>query len=258
MPCDVTPPPLAILIDGENVSAACWPRALAIAKRFGVPAIVRAYFCHPPTPGWSAAGIEIVDGRPADGPNAADFLMAMDAAVMAAERQVTAFALLTGDDGFAAVAQGLQRRGAFVVALIPFNGCGIPKRLARTADLSVLVPLPVAAVPAPRIEAAAAPPNGGAHADNWTDLVRAALTHCAGDDDGWTDLSALGSILKKSTVKAPKGKLSVIIREVSGVEIRGAGTKIQVRPQAVEPPPELQAAIPGLFDARAPDDEIPF
>lgn len=83
-----TPPPnLAILIDAENVSAAYWPAVLARAGRFGTATIVRAYVCHAPTHGWvTAAGVEIVDGRPADSPNAADFLLAMDAAVMAAGR----------------------------------------------------------------------------------------------------------------------------------------------------------------------------
>ena len=74
-----------------NVSPACWPEIWTVAGRFGPPVLVRAYVCHRPPPGWVAAsGVEIVDGRPADGPNAADFLMAMDAAALAVEARVGA------------------------------------------------------------------------------------------------------------------------------------------------------------------------
>jgi hypothetical protein len=83
------------------------------------------------------------NGRPADGPNAADFLLAMDAAVMAAEGRVDGFVLMTADDGFAAVAHGLKMRGVSVYTLIPFNGGPVPRRLAAMADLAILVPIPL-------------------------------------------------------------------------------------------------------------------
>jgi hypothetical protein len=214
---------LAILIDAENVSSACWPAALAIAGRFGVATVMRAYVCHPPAPGWVAAeGVEIVDGRPADGPNAADFLMAMDAAVMAAERRVDGFVLLTCDDGFAAVALGLKRGGATVYSLIPFNGGAIPRRLAAIADLTVLVPLPSAFVPAVQGSLLSIE-------DRWVNQLRTLLARRSADDEGWVELSELGSELKNSGIKKPKGKLSDIVRRVDGIEWRGTNAKAWLR-----------------------------
>jgi hypothetical protein len=244
-----TTPSLAILIDGENVSSACWPAALAIASRFGLPTVVRAYVCHP-SPGWAGAkGVEIVDGRPADGPNAADFLMAMDAAVMAAGRQVDGFVLLTSDDGFAAVAQDLMRRGATVYALIPLNGGSIPRRLAAVADLSVLVPLPPAAIAGAHDE----PASLLLIEDRWVNALQTALARCAVDDDGWATLSDLGVELKRAGVKMPKGKLSDLVRRIDAVETRGSG-RLRFRIARSAPP----AALPTTSDDATSDDEIPF
>jgi hypothetical protein len=244
---------LAILIDGENVSSAYWPAALAIAGRFGTATIVRAYVCHPPSPGWVAAkGVEIVDGRPADSSNAADFLMAMDAAVMAAERQVDGFVLLTSDDGFAAVAQGLKRRGATVYALIPLNGGTIPRRLAAAADLSVLVP--AAVIPVVQEKAA----SFLLIEDRWVNEFHIALARCPADNDGWAALSELGAELKSAGVKMPKGKLSDLVRRIDGVEVRGTNAKTWLRLRCSVSRPAPPASPPSTLDGDTLDDGIPF
>jgi hypothetical protein len=281
-PTDAIRPTLAILIDAENVGAGCWPAALAIAGRFGFPTILRAYVCHAPSPGWLAAeGVEIIDGRPADGPNAADFLMAMDAAVLAAEGRVDGFVLLTGDDGFAAVAQGLRQRGATVYALIPYNGNAVPRRLALTADLAVLVPLAPAPPAPPRPGVVREPVQG----QDWMNKFRNVLASCPADDAGWVDLSEFGTVLKKSGVRIPKGKLSVLATQVEGVQCRGAFAHVELRlmshslrqhlPQDAEenpPPPTEEHPMSGLDDAEVndlqceldfarlgeEDEEIPF
>jgi hypothetical protein len=246
---------LAVLIDAENVSSACWPAALAIAGRFGVPTVVRAYVCHPPSPGWLAAdGVEIVDGRPIDGPNAADFLMAMDAAVMAAERQVDGFVLLTCDDGFAAVALGLKRRGAIIYSLIPFNGGPIPRRLATVADLSVLVPLPPAFSPVAPEQAASL----RSVEDGWVDQLRAALARCPADGDGWVELSELGAQLKSSGVKKPKGKLSEVVRRVDSIEWRGTNAKAWLRLRCDVPLSARFGDPPFVPDFAELEEDIPF
>lgn len=250
-----TPPSLAILIDGENVSSSCWPAALAIAGRFGMPTVIRAYVCHPPSPGWVAAkGVEIFDGRPADSPNAADFLLAMDAAVMAAEHRVDGFVLLTGDDGFAAVAQDLKRRGATVYALLPLNGTAIPRRLAAAADLSVLVPQLATTMP---LSHEAATPFLS-KADRWANDLRAALARCPVDDDGWVELSELGVELKSARAKMPKGKLSDLARRVAGIEVRGANAEVWLRLGCGVSPSAPTAAPPSTAEFDALDDEIPF
>lgn len=264
---EASPSRLAILVDAENVSAACWPAAVAIAGRFGTATIVRAYVCHAPTPGWvAAAGVEIVDGRPANGPNAADFLLAMDAAVMAAERQVDGFVLVTGDDGFAAVALDLKRRGAAVYALVPLNGSMVPRRLATAADLTVLLPSPPTPAPTLAFPKTAPPSRFG---DTWTGDILAALARCPVDEDGWTTLSDLGQALKDTGVKKPKGKLFELVRGLDDVEIHGTKAKTRVRPRFCLFPPGpaawsfLDEEVPAeeLFAEKVEpfdDNEIPF
>jgi hypothetical protein len=247
-------PRLAILIDAENVAASCWPAASAIAARFGTAAVARAYFCHDPSPGWiGATGVEIVDGRPADGPNAADFLLAMDAAVMAAEGRVDGFVLITADDGFAAVAHGLKMRGASVYALIPFNGGPVARRLAAMADLAILVPMP------PPTRVVRDPPS-----NDWQRHFHLALARCKADDEGWVALSDLGSELRAAGVTLPGGKLSGLARKASSVECQGSGTAIRVRRMNHDPPQRDPQEAPTFVASEASfilvdeDAEIPF
>jgi hypothetical protein len=180
--------------------------------------------------------------------------MAMDAAVMAAERQVDGFVLLTGDDGFAAVAQDLKRRGTAVYALIPLNGAGIPRRLAAIADLSVLVPLPTVATALAR--------DGTISAigieDNWANELRVALARCPVDEQGWSALSELGAAIKSAGIKMPKGKLSDLVRQVDGVELRGATPKTGLRLRYPVTRTAPSAAWSETSDVAASDDEIPF
>jgi hypothetical protein len=244
------PPRLAILIDAENVAHTCWPAALAIAGRFGTPTIVRAYVCHAPSPGWVAAdGVEIIDGRPADTPNAADFLMAMDAAAMAAGRVVDDFVLVTGDDGFAAVAHGLKQRGARVYALIPFTGGAVPRRLPCVADLAVLVPQPA---PVVKIEGAKPVPMK----QGWPDALRLALERCLPDEEGWVELSDLGSELKKARVKPPRGKLTEAIRRTEGFELQKEDGDFLVRATGRSEP--RGEPFETVEDYLRFQDEIPF
>ena len=221
---------LAVLIDAENAPAAAWPAVAATVQRLGVAALVRAYSCRA-VPGWSSfSAIEWIDGRPADGANAADFLLAMDAAVLAAERRVDGFVLVTGDDGFSAVALDLKRRGATVFALIPLNGAGspVPRRLAAAAYLAVLVPC--SGEPAAFADPKPAPAGRlGRAGDGWGGAVMAALSDCASGQDGWTELSVLGQALKPYGLKRPRKTLYDSLGEVRGVELRGKRSSASVR-----------------------------
>jgi len=243
-------PRLAILIDAENVAASYWPAACAIAPRFGTTVIARAYVCHAPPPGWiGLAGVEIIDGRPADGPNAADFLMAMDAAVLAAEGQVDAFMLMTADDGFAAVAHALKLRGKNVYALIPFNGSTVGRHLVAMVDVAILIPMTVPKPVDPD------PPT-----PNWEQHFHVALAQCRADAEGWVDLGDLGNRLKATKVKLPKGKLSDVAHKVSEVEWQSGKSTFRLRRASNTPtqvaPAILVSAMPyGQVDE---DDEIPF
>lgn len=237
-------PRIALLIDAENVSAEYWPAAKGIAGRFGTVTVTRAYVCHQPPPKWAAIpDIEIIDGRPADGPNAADFLLAMDAAVMAAQRQVDGFVLMTADDGFAAVAQDLKRRGATVQVLIPLGRPTVPRRLAAVADLAILVPS--AAQPSP--PKPSVKPHGAS--DALTDAILAILATCPAEAGGWVGMSVLGTELKRAKVKRSSRPLYTVLSGIPEVELdREKTVNARARLRA-------HAATSGM----APDDEaLPF
>jgi hypothetical protein len=180
--------------------------------------------------------------------------MAMDAAVMAAEGHVDGFALLTGDDGFAAVAHGLKMRGASVYALIPFNGGPVARRLVAMADVAVLVPMPP-----PLKQVVAGPPN-----NDLQHQFLCALAQCKADDGGWVLMGELGTQLKAAGVKRPRGKLSLVARQTSGVEWRWKAAELQVRRMKdtavqkapTEAPIEILSAAPKVWIDE--DDEIPF
>jgi len=275
----MTVPPsrrLAILIDAENVSAACWPAATVIVGQFGAPVIVRAYVCHPPAPGWAgAAGVEMIDGRPASGPNAADFVLAMDAAVLAAAGHADIFVLITGDDGFAAVAYDLRRRGVLVYALLPLKDGMVPRRLAAAADLAILLPEP-APVAGTGAALSAGPPGGpptpptlpgasAAPALSTADALEArileVLAACPPDLlGGWISLSTLGIELKRAGISRPKGRLSDLMSKLDSVEFKGKkGGNAFVRPRGWVPADgeeyAFTAGIDGDDDERAVDDD---
>lgn len=209
-------PRLAILIDAENMSAAYWHQIFDAATRLGTPVLVRAYACQGPPPGWLAIeDVEMVDGRPAGGPNAADFLLAMDAAAIAERDIVDVFIIVTGDDGFSTIAHGLKARGSTVYAFLPLALIGVPRRLASAADLAILLPPPptfCAAAPRPMSQRAS--------------MIAEALLRCQRDRDGWADISKMGALLKGQGLS---GKLTTIVRKLREFELDETGPVIKVR-----------------------------
>lgn len=223
---------LAVLIDAENIAAGNWPAARATIERFGVPELIRAYFCHEPLPAWAILPeVEIIDGRPAGGPNAADFLMAMDAVSIAAEGWADGFVLVTGDDGFSVVARELKKRGVAVYALLPLHGCAVAGRLAEAADLAIVLPSSSvsAKVPAPPSDLAA--------------LILDVLFACPVDEHGWTELSFLGSALRERVGTRLRGRLRDTLGGLPHLfEFRKHGThRIEVRTRPGGSAPSSQA-----------------
>lgn len=220
---------LAVLIDSENVSAGNWPRIAALAAGLGEICTVRAYTCHPTPRGWSTVSeVTLVDGRPSTGSNAADFLLAMDAAVLASDRTIDAVALVTGDDGFATIAQDLQRRGVRVIAMVPINGGSVPRTLASVADLTVVIPPETKPVELEKQQpplVTSTPSQGG-----WSpEAVRSIARHCQTTDDGWIPMSIFGSALKGAGIKRPKGSLFESIGKLGIAETKGTQARGWVR-----------------------------
>jgi len=221
-------PKLAVLIDAENISHTLWPKITDIANRLGKPVIVRAYTCHPN--GWaSEPDVEIIDGAPTGGRNAADFILAMDAARLVDRRKVRHFLLVSGDDGFSAIAAELRRSGARSVhAAITPALAGGKSRLAAAADLAILLPAEpdpaTNAQPTPKPAATKKAPIGWS-ADN----IEIAMLRCPRDDEGWTTMSRLGSAFAVMGIIPPKkGSLAARVRRQGRFEISPDGNRVRL------------------------------
>jgi len=227
-----SPSHLAILIDAEDVSATCWPAVLRHAPLFGTVHLARTYACQGRAAAWS--GIDGVEsdagsGGP-DGPNAADFRLAMDAAVMVATGEVDTVIMVTGDDGFAAIAHDLKRRGARVYAFIPADRPGMPRRLASAVDVAVLVPGAREISPEKKKKTSAHTAAGTTAADTEAAILAILRQHALTQPDGWLSIDLLGTELKAAGCARPKPGLAKFVRTLSSVETNGKkGTKFAVR-----------------------------
>lgn len=118
----------------------------------------------------------------------------------------------------------------------------------------LLVPLPSAFLSAVPVEDLAVI----SAEDRWANRLRAALARCPADRDGWVELSELGTELKSSKIKVPKGKLSEVVRRVEGIECRGANAKALLRLRNDGLPSASLEEPPFVPDFSRFDDEIPF
>ncbi|HYD64770.1 NYN domain-containing protein [Azospirillum sp.] len=210
---DTQAPRLAVLIDAENVPVSLWPAIRRRLPRLGRPVLVRAYACGG-APGWGFAdGVEVVDaGAAARAPNAVDFLLAFDAGRIRESGAVDGFVLVSGDDGFAAMVKALAESGAAVHVIVPAIGETYGRRLARHADVCLLVAPPADPVATERADGA--PQTLEAR---FAEVFRG----CGADGEGWVPLSVLGAALKAAGVAFP-GKLGALVSAMPGFEVRGA------------------------------------
>lgn len=146
----MTPRRVAVLVDGDNISAAHADRILAEAARLGRVDVSRAYAAADRPSGWmSAPGYRLVNAG--SGKNAADVLLCIDAMELALLGGLTAFAIATSDGDFTHLAQRLRERGLAVLGL--GEDKAPPMFRAACTDFTRLV-----GAPAPR-------PPVGAHSD---------------------------------------------------------------------------------------------
>jgi hypothetical protein len=160
-------------------------------------------------------------------------------------------------------------RGASVYAFIPFSGFPVARRLVAMADVAVLVPMPavlkqLVADPPNNDLLNNDPPDNDPPDNNWQHHFLCALAQCKADDAGWVLFGELGTQLKAAGVKLPRGKLSLVVRQVGGVEWRRRAGELQVRRMkdiAVQKAPHdapivIPSAAPKVWVDE--DDEIPF
>jgi hypothetical protein len=196
-------PRVAVLVDAENVPCACWPRVRRIVEMLGDIALVRAYSCT--ASGWGQIDAVHHHHTPnAKGPNAADIVLAMDAAALLTSEAADTFAVVTGDDDFGAMAYDLVRRGATVHALVPTRTAALPKRLIAFADLTFLVET--------------TPPPASFH-----DLLRRAYTELSARPRDWVLLHRLGARARELGAPFAKGSFRQSVEHTPGFELRDDG-----------------------------------
>ena len=110
------PEPVAVLVDGENISAKHAEKIRTIAAGQGVLTILRVYGdAQRPSEWHSAAGYNVVHSG--TGKNAADILLAIEAMELLLSRDIRRFVIVSSDRDFTHVATRLREHGAKVVGV---------------------------------------------------------------------------------------------------------------------------------------------
>ena len=182
---------LAVLIDGDSIEPADFGRVFAWAAGRGEVILRRIYGNREKLSYWSKCidkhGIEPVDNY-ADGGNAADFTMTIDAMdIIHSQKDVNGFCIVAADNHFASVVKRLGKEERFVAVLwslgpnkpeLSFkNGCDVFMRVDE---------LPHADDPDPATRESQS---------IWKDAVRDAVYKLA-PGEGWALLSDVGNLLK--------------------------------------------------------------
>lgn len=174
-------PKVALLIDGENISATFATTIMTEVRKLGDPAIRRVYGKADHVAAWDAEGFRLMQTRP--GKNAADLLLSIEAMTLALRDGITAFAIASSDGDFVYLATQLREIGVTVL--------GLGEEKAPTAfrnscsRFCMLKPQANSPETAPKWPATKIIP-----------LVRDIL-HYTNRPEGWGDLSWIGQHLRR-------------------------------------------------------------
>ena len=116
LPFGTTPPRVALLVDGENMSVALAGAAIMRSLKFGALTIRRVYGNAAKMPGWDAApGFRLVHAGV--GKNATDVLLAVEAMAIMLLGQADVLIIATSDGDFRHVACALRESGRVVIGM---------------------------------------------------------------------------------------------------------------------------------------------
>jgi hypothetical protein len=107
--------PVALLVDGENLSSDFAAAVLAIAAEYGVPTVRRVYGKSAQIAGWAERGYRLVPTRP--GKNAADLLLSVEAVSLALREQFHTLLIASSDCDYAYLAEHLRELGHEVIGI---------------------------------------------------------------------------------------------------------------------------------------------
>jgi uncharacterized protein (TIGR00288 family) len=108
--------PVAVLVDGDNISGKNAASILGIAMKHGDPVVVRAYLDAQRSSDWHAAiGYRLMHAG--TGKNATDILLAIDAMDLVHAKAAMHFIIATSDGDFTHLAVRLRELGAKVIGV---------------------------------------------------------------------------------------------------------------------------------------------
>lgn len=219
-------PRVALLVDGENISAETAGFLIATAAKAGMLTIKRVFGAVTRLGTWTTApGFRVVHVPPRK--DAADLALSLDALELALTGQVDQVVLATSDRDLTLVALRLAELG------IPVTGIGEEKAPADFRKACrTFVPIPVKAIPAKTV--------GEAKPSSFDDRMRTFLREEGKSSDGWVTLSALGQAAAKANgilkAEAGIGKSTSWIAwfkkqpQVFEIEERGTQSRARLRP----------------------------
>lgn len=159
-------PPVALLIDGENLGPTLAPAALAAARRCGDLRIRRVYGALAAIAGWGDLGFRLCPTRP--GKNSADMLLCVEAMRLAHKDGLGTVLIASSDRDFSYLAESLREDGIRVIGL----GTEKAPEGFRSACSEFTVLAPIGTAPAP---AAPKPAPPAAPAKGMVEAVRATI-----------------------------------------------------------------------------------
>lgn len=226
------PDRLAVLIDGENISAKYAGEIIEQSARLGSPGI-RRLFCNVLNPGmsnWQAAltdfGLLPVHSPcNSTGKNASDIALVIDAMDLLHSGQVDGFVLVSSDGDFTRLAIRIREQGLSVIGI---GESKAPVAFQKVCDQFIELSC-TPAPKAPQNDRQAAPGSDQALHQAYQ-LIRNAIEAT----DSWLPLTVVGNQLNKRYPDFdPRNyghkKLSDLIRETARFEIAGEGATLRMR-----------------------------
>ncbi len=250
-------PALALLIDGENVSASHMPAIMDHAKRLGEPLArcVVGDFCANRLSDWAdiAPGYALETYFQRSGgknKNSADIALTIRAMDLLAEGRFGSFLVVSSDRDFAPLALRLRRSGFPVYGMgAPTAGSGWRSACTEFYEFGMEEPKGIA-----NGTAIATPPRSGKiltpAKPGWSfedrDAVERIIGRAGSPDSPWIRLSQLGQLVRAHSEslgrRLGKGRLLKNLRVDPSFCLQGKGQSIEVRLKATKLP--KQAALP--------------
>lgn len=149
--------PVALLVDGENLSSDFAAAVLSIAMEYGIPTVRRVYGKPAQIGGWAEKGFRLVPTRA--GKNAADLLLSVEAVSLALREQFHTLIIASSDCDYAYLAEHLRELGHEIIGIGEVQSatgyratCSAFVELVRKAEpqvVDVTAPVVVAAMEVP-------------------------------------------------------------------------------------------------------------